>query len=38
VYLVAGSAAAGSFFLAIGTLVSDAGLAAVDPRATHGDS
>jgi peptide/nickel transport system permease protein len=38
VYLVAGCAAAGSFFLAIGTLVSDAGLAVVDPRATHGDS
>jgi peptide/nickel transport system permease protein len=32
VYLVAGCAAAGSVFLAIGTLVSDAMLAAVDPR------
>jgi peptide/nickel transport system permease protein len=34
VYLVAGCAAAGSVFLAIGTLMSDAALAAVDPRAT----
>jgi peptide/nickel transport system permease protein len=33
VYLVAGCAAAGSVFLAFGTLVSDAALAAVDPRA-----
>jgi peptide/nickel transport system permease protein len=33
VYLVAGCAAAGSVFLAIGTLLSDAMLAAVDPRA-----
>ena len=32
VYLVAGCAAAGSVFLAIGTLVSDAMLALVDPR------
>jgi peptide/nickel transport system permease protein len=32
VYLVAGCAAAGSVFLALGTLVSDAMLAAVDPR------
>jgi peptide/nickel transport system permease protein len=32
VYLVAGCAAAGSVFLAIGTLMSDAVLAAVDPR------
>jgi len=32
VYLVAGCAAAGSVFLAIGTLVSDAALALVDPR------
>ena len=32
VYLVAGCAAAGSVFLAIGTLVSDAVLALVDPR------
>jgi peptide/nickel transport system permease protein len=32
VYLVAGCAAAGSIFLAIGALVSDALLAAVDPR------
>jgi peptide/nickel transport system permease protein len=32
VYLVAGCAAAGSVFLAIGTLISDAGLALVDPR------
>ena len=34
VYLVAGCAAAGSLFLAFGTLVSDLALAAVDPR-TH---
>ncbi|HUK32842.1 MAG TPA: ABC transporter permease [Vicinamibacterales bacterium] len=34
VYLVAGCAAAGSVFLGIGTLMSDAMLAAVDPRAT----
>jgi peptide/nickel transport system permease protein len=33
VYLVAGCAAAGSVFLAIGTLMSDAALAMVDPRA-----
>jgi peptide/nickel transport system permease protein len=33
VYLVAGCAAAGSIFLAIGTLMSDAVLAIVDPRA-----
>jgi peptide/nickel transport system permease protein len=33
VYLVAGCAAAGSVFLAFGTLVSDAALALVDPRA-----
>jgi peptide/nickel transport system permease protein len=33
VYLVAGCAAAGSVFLAAGTLLSDALLAAVDPRA-----
>ena len=32
VYLVAGCAAAGSIFLAIGTLLSDAALAFVDPR------
>jgi len=32
VYLVAGCAAAGSVFIALGTLVSDAALAAVDPR------
>jgi peptide/nickel transport system permease protein len=32
VYLVAGCAAAGSIFLAIGTLMSDAALAMVDPR------
>jgi peptide/nickel transport system permease protein len=32
VYLVAGCAAAGSIFLAIGTLMSDAALALVDPR------
>lgn len=36
VYLVAGCAAAGSIFLAIGTLMSDAALAAVDPRSTAG--
>jgi len=34
VYLVAGCAAAGSIFLAIGTLISDAMLAVVDPRTT----
>jgi peptide/nickel transport system permease protein len=33
VYLVAGCAAAGSIFLALGTLISDVALAAVDPRA-----
>jgi len=32
-YLVAGCAAAGSLFLAVGTLLSDFALAAVDPRA-----
>jgi peptide/nickel transport system permease protein len=32
VYLVAGCAAAGSIFLAVGTLMSDAALAVVDPR------
>ena len=32
VYLVAGCAAAGSIFIALGTLLSDAALAAVDPR------
>jgi peptide/nickel transport system permease protein len=36
VYLVAGCAAAGSIFLALGTLMSDAALAFVDPR-TAGD-
>jgi peptide/nickel transport system permease protein len=35
VYLVAGCAAAGSIFLAIGTLLSDAMLAAVDPRTSE---
>lgn len=35
VYLVAGCAAAGSVFLAIGTLLSDAALAFVDPRVTE---
>jgi peptide/nickel transport system permease protein len=35
VYLVAGCAAAGSIFLAAGTLMSDAALALVDPRSTH---
>jgi peptide/nickel transport system permease protein len=35
VYLVAGCAAAGSVFLAIGTLLSDAALAVVDPRASE---
>ena len=35
VYLVAGGAAAGSVFLAAGTLLSDAALAAVDPRSTQ---
>jgi peptide/nickel transport system permease protein len=33
VYLVAGCAAAGAVFIAIGTLISDAALAIVDPRA-----
>lgn len=36
VYLVAGCAAAGSIFLAIGTLISDAALALVDPRTMEG--
>jgi peptide/nickel transport system permease protein len=31
-YLVAGCAAAGAVFLALGSLLSDAALAAVDPR------
>lgn len=35
VYLVAGCAGAGSIFLAVGTLLSDAALALVDPRATE---
>lgn len=35
VYLVAGGAAAGSVFLAVGTLVSDLALALVDPRAAE---
>ena len=35
VYLVAGCAAAGSVFLAAGTLLSDVALALVDPRATE---
>jgi peptide/nickel transport system permease protein len=35
VYLVAGCAAAGSIFLAAGTLLSDAALAVVDPRSTE---
>ena len=35
VYLVAGCAAAGSIFLAAGTLVSDAALALVDPRTAN---
>jgi peptide/nickel transport system permease protein len=35
VYLVAGCAAAGSVFLAVGTLMSDAMLAAVDPRTSE---
>ena len=35
VYLVAGCAAAGAFFLAAGTLVSDLVLACVDPRAVE---
>ena len=33
IYLVAGCAAAGSMFLAFGTLLSDAAVALVDPRA-----
>jgi peptide/nickel transport system permease protein len=35
IYLVAGCAAAGSIFIAIGSLLSDAALAAVDPRTTE---
>lgn len=35
VYLVAGCAAAGSVFLAAGTLLADAALALVDPRVTE---
>jgi ABC-type dipeptide/oligopeptide/nickel transport system permease component len=35
VYLVAGCAAVGSIFLAVGTFVSDAALAFVDPRTTE---
>jgi peptide/nickel transport system permease protein len=35
VYLVTGCAAAGSVFLAVGTLMSDAALALVDPRTSH---
>jgi peptide/nickel transport system permease protein len=35
VYLVAGCAGAGSLFLALGTLLSDAALALVDPRAAE---
>jgi len=35
VFLVAGCAAAGSIFLALGTLLSDAALALVDPRAAE---
>jgi peptide/nickel transport system permease protein len=35
VYLVAGGAVAGSLFLALGILISDAALALVDPRATE---
>jgi len=36
VYLVAGCAAAGALFLAVGTLASDLALALVDPRASEG--
>ena len=36
VYLVAGCAATGAFFLALGTLVGDLLLAAVDPRVSEG--
>ena len=35
VYLVAGCAAAGSIFLAAGTLLSDIALVAVDPRSAE---
>ena len=35
IYLVAGCAAAGSVFIAIGSLLSDAALALVDPRAAE---
>jgi len=34
-YLVAGCAATGAAFLAVGTLLSDVALAAVDPRASE---
>jgi len=37
VYLVAGCATAGAIFLAVGSLVSDLALAAVDPRVRSGD-
>jgi ABC-type dipeptide/oligopeptide/nickel transport system permease component len=35
VYLVAGGAAAGSVFLALATILSDAALGVVDPRAAE---
>jgi peptide/nickel transport system permease protein len=35
IYLVAGCAGAGALFLALGTMVSDVGLAIVDPRASE---
>jgi ABC-type dipeptide/oligopeptide/nickel transport system permease component len=36
IYLVAGCAAAGASFLAVGTLIGDLMLAAVDPRVREG--
>ncbi|MGE5245978.1 MAG: ABC transporter permease [Betaproteobacteria bacterium] len=38
IYLVAGCAAAGSVFLAAGTLLSDVALAALDPRIAEGEA
>ena len=38
IYLVAGCAAMGGLFLAIGTLIGDLLLVAVDPRVRDGDA
>jgi ABC-type dipeptide/oligopeptide/nickel transport system permease component len=38
IYLVAGCAAMGSFFLALGTLAGDLLLAVVDPRVREADA